>query len=273
MKNRYTISEMAELLGVTTHMLRHYEKVGIIHPDVDEENGYRYYTVIDTRRFNLSRSLMQCGFSLEECARVMGDMPIEELGNLTERCVRNLRLEIERSRIAINYLQDIQDTFENLDSRVNRIWVENYPRMWRLRVSQNESAVKSASLKEQKSRWLSCLPAVRWVSRIPREEVRRFSSGIIEYDYGLMCLEEDALALGFQKTPEVEIIPGGDYLASMHRKTVRGPYTWEDIHYLTDYLQQEGITLFGDTYSFIFASRVEDGVEANYHKLFCKIYS
>ena len=31
--------------------------------------------------------------------------------------------------------------------------------------------------------------------------------------------------------------------------------------------------MFGDTYSFIFASRVEDGVEANYHKLFCKIYS
>ena len=34
---RYTISEMAELLGVTTHMLRHYEKVGIIGPETSEQ--------------------------------------------------------------------------------------------------------------------------------------------------------------------------------------------------------------------------------------------
>ena len=41
---KYAISEMASLLGVTTHMLRHYEKVGIIAPEVNKENGYRYYT-------------------------------------------------------------------------------------------------------------------------------------------------------------------------------------------------------------------------------------
>ena len=43
---KYTISEMASLLGVTTHMLRHYEKMGIISPEVNEQTGYRYYTVL-----------------------------------------------------------------------------------------------------------------------------------------------------------------------------------------------------------------------------------
>lgn len=55
---RYTISEMAALLGVTTHTLRYYEKMGLIQPEVNRETGYRYYTVTDTRRFNLCRS---CG--------------------------------------------------------------------------------------------------------------------------------------------------------------------------------------------------------------------
>ena len=45
---RYTISEMASLLGVTTHTLRYYEKMGLIHPEVNEDTGYRYYTVTDT---------------------------------------------------------------------------------------------------------------------------------------------------------------------------------------------------------------------------------
>ena len=44
---RYTISEMASLLGVTTHTLRYYEKMGLIRPEVNEETGYRYYTVTD----------------------------------------------------------------------------------------------------------------------------------------------------------------------------------------------------------------------------------
>mgnify|MGYP000889416473 CR=1 FL=1 len=47
---RYTISEMASLLGVTTHTLRYYEKMGLIRPEVNEETGYRYYTVTDTRQ-------------------------------------------------------------------------------------------------------------------------------------------------------------------------------------------------------------------------------
>ena len=64
---RYTISEMAALLGVTTHTLRYYEKMGLIQPEVNRETGYRYYTVTDTRRFNLCRELRAAGFTLEEC--------------------------------------------------------------------------------------------------------------------------------------------------------------------------------------------------------------
>ena len=54
---RYTISEMAALLGGTTHTLRYYEKMGLIQPEVNRETGYRYYTVTDTRRVNLCREL------------------------------------------------------------------------------------------------------------------------------------------------------------------------------------------------------------------------
>lgn len=39
---RYTISEMAALLGVTTHTLRYYEKMGLIQPEVNRETGYRF---------------------------------------------------------------------------------------------------------------------------------------------------------------------------------------------------------------------------------------
>ena len=33
---KYTIEEMSQLLGVTPHMLRYYEKVGIIRPETNK---------------------------------------------------------------------------------------------------------------------------------------------------------------------------------------------------------------------------------------------
>lgn len=70
---RYTISEMAELLGVTTHMLRHYEKVGIIRSETSEESGYRYYSVIDTRRLKKAHAYGDVRYDwhilISECVR------------------------------------------------------------------------------------------------------------------------------------------------------------------------------------------------------------
>lgn len=72
---KYTIGEMSQLLGVTPHMLRYYEKVGIIRPETNNATGYRYYSVVDTRRFNLSRALFSSGISLERCSEILQGMP------------------------------------------------------------------------------------------------------------------------------------------------------------------------------------------------------
>ena len=68
---RYTISEMAALLGVTTHTLRYYEKMGLIQPEVNRETGYRYYTVTDTRRSScrICRSSMASVTAVEGSSR------------------------------------------------------------------------------------------------------------------------------------------------------------------------------------------------------------
>lgn len=196
---RYTISEMATLLGVTTHMLRHYEKLGIIKPEVNEENGYRYFSVIDTRRFILSRRLLSSGIPLEKCAEIMSSMPISDIQTLIDEKIMEQRKQIERMKIILQYLEKTKDAYETLDQRVGKISIENYPRMWRLNLSENEKAYISAELQKEKEEWLECLPAVFWVSRIPNQILSQFSEGIIDYGYGLMCYEQNAKALGLKK--------------------------------------------------------------------------
>ena len=262
---------MSELLGVTTHMLRHYEKKGIISPDVDETNGYRYYTVIDTRRFNLSRELLACGIPLEHCAQLLSDISPEAQTNIFNDAIAEQKKRIILSNIAIRYMNNLKLDFYDPTEKLDHVWVEELRPMWRLNLSLNEKVHMEPGLKRQREEWLSCLPAVYWTSKIRREELRRFSTGPINYEYGLMCYEEDALALGLERTLDVETVPSGDYLVTIHQKNVREAFTWEDLRILTDYVKKEQIHLHGDAFSHILVSRRRGDQTTNYHRVFMKL--
>ena len=102
---RYTISEMAALLGVTTHTLRYYEKMGLIQPEVNRETGYRYYTVTDTRRFNLCRELRAAGFTLEECKDFLDEPSTAVTDAMLDRQIRQLERRQVLNRMSIRFLQ------------------------------------------------------------------------------------------------------------------------------------------------------------------------
>lgn len=269
----YTISEMSKLLGVTTHMLRYYEKIGMIRPEVNPENGYRYYSVIDTRRFNLSRQLFSAGIPLEQCVSLMTEMNQEQIEKLLDDTIRQKRIEIERIKVSLGFLECTKEYYAALGHNIGKIQVESFPRMWRLTLSNCEKPVVDSSLEKEKQEWLACQPAVFWVSRIPNSILRQMAEGEIDYEYGLMCYESDAKALGLRKTSNVEIVPGGDYLVTLHRKIERGPFVWDDIEAVTQYIRENKLSFYGDAFSYIVASRMEDGVAANYHRLFVKIYT
>ena len=114
---RYTISEMASLLGVTTHTLRYYEKMGLIHPEVNEDTGYRYYTVTDTRRFNLCRELRAAELSLEECRELIGAPTVEQSDAMFNHQIAQLR----RRQVLTNWPSVFWNTSGSSTAHWNRM--------------------------------------------------------------------------------------------------------------------------------------------------------
>ena len=174
---RYTISEMAALLGVTTHTLRYYEKMGLIQPEVNRETGYRYYTVTDTRRFNLCRELRAAGFTLEECKDFLDEPSTAVTDAMLDRQIRQLERRQVLNRMSIRFLQNTREYYHTLEQDAGRVWVQNFPEMWRLVLSQEEEARNDPALRAEKAEWLECMPAVRWVSRLPSRVMEQFRWG------------------------------------------------------------------------------------------------
>lgn len=60
----FTIKEIAEMYGISTHIIRHYEKINMIHP-MRTESNYRLYSEQDIYHLNIIRDLRELGVSLE----------------------------------------------------------------------------------------------------------------------------------------------------------------------------------------------------------------
>jgi DNA-binding transcriptional MerR regulator len=60
------ISDLAEMLGITTRTIRLYEKLGLVQSPKRTDGRVRYYEKADVKRFKFVLKVKEMGLSLEE---------------------------------------------------------------------------------------------------------------------------------------------------------------------------------------------------------------
>ena len=79
----YSIQDVSNKTGLSTHTLRYYEKEGLISGVERSQGGFRQYTDGDLERLGLIRCLKNTGMSIQAIARFVqltheGDHTLEE---------------------------------------------------------------------------------------------------------------------------------------------------------------------------------------------------
>lgn len=69
---RYTISQLAQAVGVPTTTLRYYERAGLLHPEDRSQGNYRLYSDESLQRLKFIRAAQAIGFTLDDVKRLMG---------------------------------------------------------------------------------------------------------------------------------------------------------------------------------------------------------
>lgn len=120
MRTQLRIGEMAQLLGVSSKTIRHYQKIGLLAEPARTEAGYRLYGAQDLLRLQRIRRLQSLGLSLKQIKVVLGD-PMHE--NTLRQILQSLDQELggqiaqlEERRKKIKSLLDEPelDAFESL---------------------------------------------------------------------------------------------------------------------------------------------------------------
>jgi DNA-binding transcriptional MerR regulator len=109
----FRIGEFAQIAQVSGRQLRFYDQLGLLEPaHVDQQTGYRYYTVRQLPRLNSILALKELGLSLEQ----IGPLLAKDLSPTELRSMLTLkRAQLERS------LQEEEARLRHIESRIAQI--------------------------------------------------------------------------------------------------------------------------------------------------------
>ena len=103
-----SIGEFSKTCGVSTKTLRYYAEIGLIHPDeINPENGYRYYSIMQLKKMLLINRLKSYSFSLEEIKNILEweeDQAEEKLRSALNRKRREVQEKIDAFAYALNQM-------------------------------------------------------------------------------------------------------------------------------------------------------------------------
>ncbi|MCK5121913.1 MAG: MerR family transcriptional regulator [Methylococcales bacterium] len=95
----FQVKELAQHCDVPPDTIRHYTRIGLLQPTRDPDNGYKLFSVSDTKRLGFIRRAKNLGFSLNEIELILVEC---QKGNSPCSLVRDLmghRIKVNRVRM------------------------------------------------------------------------------------------------------------------------------------------------------------------------------
>lgn len=118
MKERYLIGEVCKLFDITRDTLVHYDKIGLLTPKKDRNNGYRYYDMEDLNCLTDILLFKKLNLPLSDINKAINNSSPTDILELIEERQVYLDEEIKR----INSLQKILSSMKlNIEACVNKV--------------------------------------------------------------------------------------------------------------------------------------------------------
>lgn len=159
MKELYTIGEVSKIFNVSTDTLRFYDKVGLIKPWKEGDNGYRYYSKAQFEMISTIILLRAIGTPIKKLHHILNQQDAsgiehELLSHMGEIECKINELQCLKQQASL-LCANIQDTCYN-----EEISVRKTPKLWLLskefgREDELDMEVIIRTMKETKGNWVS----------------------------------------------------------------------------------------------------------------------
>lgn len=114
-----TVNDLAIQSQVPAHVVRYYTRIGLIHPERQQENGYRLFSPEDTNRLRFIRLAKQLGFTLNEIKEItqhadMKESPCQEVRKIIQDRIVENRQKIEQMMKLQTRMESALEQWQNM---------------------------------------------------------------------------------------------------------------------------------------------------------------
>lgn len=130
---KLSIGQVSKIFEISKDTLRYYDKIGILKPDITENNGYRYYSLHHIEKLGLILGTKYLGISLADIKTTIEREDINEYKSLVIRQeeiikqkikeLKKLEEELKESKVVLNKIINFKNEY---DFSKLKIRYENY---------------------------------------------------------------------------------------------------------------------------------------------------
>lgn len=126
---RYTQKNLCRAFDIKRDTLRHYERLGIIHPQIDAGNGYRYY---DDWQINL---LWECkryqamGFSLAQVHDILHRNTLADVERSVDTRLSEMERELAYQTMALESMRMYREMLCGVEGRLGHYQMHLFPQV------------------------------------------------------------------------------------------------------------------------------------------------
>ena len=255
---KYKIGDVARILGISPDLLRYYEKKGVVKPEKNENNDYRYYDTWDINSLTDCLWFKNFGFSIEQIADIVRVPGVDELARMMEGKEEELRETIARSQLLLRRSAEHRQDLEKIDALLYRCEISDSPELVRFINRIGSEYLRSPLQQEAARRWLKVMPFNQRYFEMAGESALPGSEEDYRWGYSLSAAYADAL--DFQVTPPMVRIPSRRSIHTVFKNNGgQGGFSPSLLQYALDYAARAGLPVFGPIHGVLLASVMEDG--------------
>lgn len=243
MKDKFLIGELARLFNISTDTLRHYDRIGLLKPEQDDGNKYRYYSIRNF--FSLSRILFfkSLDISLTDIKSYMSRKNASNLKMLLRRKESELDSKIHSLINLKNKITNKLELLEDIEAQMDVIVVKRIPRRKGVFLdignNKDESAMKQSFKRHEQVLHLSSwLIEGQIYTSLALESMRAERFNQFRYFIEIVSVDD-------KEYDQLCDIPESDYACVVFS----GPYQGIEQHYRTliEWIGNNGYEVAGDS--------------------------
>ncbi|MGL4336397.1 MAG: MerR family transcriptional regulator [Turicibacter sp.] len=171
--NHYKIGQLTKTMGVSSHLLKHYEKFDLIYPIKDNDTNYRYYNFGQFGRLIQSKKFRNLGFSIKETSDIINLYTNEQLNTSLKTHMTYLQNEIERLQFQKELTTNLYEDSLNCDAYLNQWFIEMMPTRYILKQSDNKTLIEENNSLINQINLIDHVPIIESILYIPKDNLSK----------------------------------------------------------------------------------------------------